>query len=42
MFSAALFSPFDPDPSERRRPVRRRGDGRTDARPSTPDRLVRG
>jgi len=42
MFSSALFGPFDPDPSERRRPPRRRGDGRIDSRPSAPDRILRG
>ncbi|HEX2303388.1 MAG TPA: hypothetical protein VHH57_07170 [Gaiella sp.] len=43
MFSLALFGPFDPfdpDPTERRRP-RRRGDGRVDSRPSVPPRLGR-
>lgn len=42
MFSSALFGPLDPDPVERRRPTRRRGDSRVDPRPCAPDRLVRG
>ena len=41
MFSFSLFGPFDPDPTERRRPPRR-GDQRVDSRPSAPARLVRG
>ena len=41
MFSFTLFGPLDPDPVERRRPTRRRGDHRIDSRPSAPARLGR-
>jgi len=41
MFSFALFGPMDPDPVERRRPQRRRGDARVDSRPAVPQRFVR-
>jgi hypothetical protein len=41
MFSYTLFGPMDPDPVERRRPPRRRGDGRVDSRPPVSPRLTR-
>jgi len=41
MLSFALFGPIDPDPVERRRPPRRRGDGHVDSRPPATQRFGR-